>query len=419
MPKTKEYTRLFILLGLLMSLHINIHAQEALSPSVLIYIKTYAQLAIQEMDRTGFPASIKIAQGIIETNAGRSELVQQSNNHFGMKCKTNWTGEKVYHDDDATGECFRKYNSSTDSYIDHSNYIKSQPRYAFLYAYDVNDYKSWAWGLKNAGYATSSIYAQTLIKYIETYSLNSLNELNDDDSSALNSYINLVETNPSSLASLPKSNQIIESSGNTINNEKEEEVSTAADVVEIDKNNNPAEFQNSTFTINNLKVISGKANQSLLSIAQKHHVHLSQLLTWNELPKSTVLLKEDQLIFLEKKKKYSEKDYHIVKRGETLYDISQKEGVRLESLTSLNNTDKNKQLKNNQRILLNDEGKKSLISFHHKTKNKKHVTIHVVKQGESLYTIAKKYKVSIDSIKDANSMKRDALQIGQSLKIPK
>jgi LysM repeat protein len=414
MQKRRLYTKLLINLGLLLSIHVNIQAQEVTSPGIVSYIERYAELAIQEMDRTGIPASIKIAQGILETDAGRSELVQQSNNHFGIKCKTSWTGEKVYHDDDDAGECFRKYNSASDSYADHSDYLKSQPRYAFLFDYDLNDYKSWAWGLKKAGYATNPIYAQTLIKFIETYNLNSLNEFRDDDSSALSSYFNLLESDLGGLTSLSKRAPLNESNTNSLNDDE-----TKTEEAEVEKKSKPTEFQKGIFTINGLKVVYCKANQSLLSIAKKNHVHLSQLLSWNELPKSTTLLKEDQLIFLQKKKKHADKDIHIVQRGESLYDISQKEGVRLESLISINDIDKNKRLNNKEKIRLNNESTPGSRHFSKSTHNKKHIALHVVKQGESLYTIAKKYKITIDSIKDANSMKRNELQVGQSLKIPK
>lgn len=402
------------MIGVMITLQSSIYAQQVTTPAVVSYIETYAQLAIQEMDRTGIPAAIKIAQGILETDAGRSDLVQQSNNHFGIKCKTGWAGEKVYHDDDASGECFRKYNSAGDSYADHSDYLKSQPRYAFLFNYNMNDYKSWAWGLKKAGYATNPIYAQTLIKYIETYNLNSLNQLTDDDSSALSAYFNLLENDLGALASLYKRSPLSVSTNYSVDNDNPK-----TEVAELEDNPRPSEFQKGIFTINGLKVVFCRANQSLLSIAKKHHVHLSQLLSWNELPKSTTLLKEDQLIFLQKKKKHSEKDFHFVQRGESLYDISQKEGVRLESLCNLNNIDKNKRLKNKERIILNNESSPSLLSFTKSSHSKKNIGMHVVKQGESLYTIAKKYKTTIDSIKDANSMKRNELQVGQSLRIPK
>ena len=414
MLKRKLYSTFFITIGLLLTLQTNSRAQQVTTPAIVNYIETYAQLAIQEMDRTGIPASIKIAQGILETDAGRSDLVKQSNNHFGIKCKTSWTGDKVYHDDDASGECFRKYNSAIDSYTDHSDYLKSQPRYAFLFNYDMNDYKSWAWGLKKAGYATSPIYAQNLIKFIETYNLNSLNEFSDDNSSALSSYFNLLENDLGALASSPKRTNLIDSNTLSLNDDEIQD-----EEVEVEKKPKPAESQKGIFTINGLRVVYCKANQSLLSISKKHHVHLSQLLSWNELPKSTTLLKEDQLIFLQKKKKHADKDIHIVQRGESLYDISQKEGVRLESLISLNDIDKNKRLKNKEKILLNNESTSKSRPFAKSPHTKKHITLHVVKQGESLYTIAKKYKTTIDSIKDANSMKRNELQVGQSLKIPK
>jgi flagellum-specific peptidoglycan hydrolase FlgJ len=138
---------------------------------IVDYINNYKQLAIDEMQRTGVPASIKLAQGIHETYAGKSDLVLKSNNHFGIKCKATWTGRKVYHDDDARGECFRSYNSSSDSYMDHSNFLKGSDRYSALFQLDPTDYRAWAFGLKKAGYATNSKYSQIIIKLIEDYNL--------------------------------------------------------------------------------------------------------------------------------------------------------------------------------------------------------------------------------------------------------
>ena len=140
-------------------------------PVVVQYIKNYKELAIEEMQRTGIPASIKLAQGIHETSAGTSDLVRRSNNHFGLKCKSEWTGMTVKHTDDAPNECFRKYESSKDSYKDQSNYLKNSPRYASLFDLDPTDYKAWAFGLKKAGYATNPKYSQVLIKLIEDYDL--------------------------------------------------------------------------------------------------------------------------------------------------------------------------------------------------------------------------------------------------------
>ena len=138
---------------------------------IIDYINTYKQLAMEEMQRTGVPASITLAQGIHETYAGKSELVLKSNNHFGIKCKSYWTGKKVYHDDDARGECFRKYDEPSQSYRDHSDFLKAGAHYAPLFNLDVEDYKGWAHGLKKAGYATNPKYAPIIIKLIEEYNL--------------------------------------------------------------------------------------------------------------------------------------------------------------------------------------------------------------------------------------------------------
>ena len=131
------------------------------------YIDRYKSIAVAHMERYGIPASITMAQGILESDCGNSWLSLQSNNHFGIKCKRNWTGDKVYYDDDAKGECFRSYPSVEASYRDHAEFLDSQPRYDSLFAYSSDDYKSWARGLKAAGYATAPDYAQRLIRIIE------------------------------------------------------------------------------------------------------------------------------------------------------------------------------------------------------------------------------------------------------------
>jgi hypothetical protein len=135
------------------------------------YIARFRDIAIAEMHRTGVPASITLAQGILETEAGRSPLVKKSNNHFGIKCKSDWRGEWVTHDDDARGECFRKYNDPAESYKDHSDFLKTRAHYAPLFKLDIKDYESWAYGLKKAGYATNPKYPQLLIKLIRDYDL--------------------------------------------------------------------------------------------------------------------------------------------------------------------------------------------------------------------------------------------------------
>ena len=142
-----------------------------LNKYTLAYIERFAAIAVKEMHQYKIPASITLAQGILESGRGRSELALKSNNHFGIKCHTGWQGEKVYHDDDEKGECFRKYNYPETSYKDHSLFLSERKRYAFLFDYDLKDYKKWAYGLRKAGYATDKKYPIKLLNLIKTYRL--------------------------------------------------------------------------------------------------------------------------------------------------------------------------------------------------------------------------------------------------------
>lgn len=144
---------------------------KALNKYTLQYIKKYAPLAVVEMHDYKIPASITLAQGILESGNGRSNLASKSNNHFGIKCHKGWTGQKVYHDDDEKGECFRKYKYVQSSYADHSKFLSSRKRYASLFELRLRDYKGWARGLKKAGYATDKKYPKKLIRIIEEYKL--------------------------------------------------------------------------------------------------------------------------------------------------------------------------------------------------------------------------------------------------------
>lgn len=138
---------------------------------ISIYIDNYSEIAKEEMVQYGIPASITLAQGILESGAGRSALSKKSNNHFGIKCHKGWTGQRVFHDDDELQECFRKYKDPKYSFRDHSLFLTQRSRYEGLFAYKKNDYKSWAKGLRKAGYATDPKYPQKLINIIETYQL--------------------------------------------------------------------------------------------------------------------------------------------------------------------------------------------------------------------------------------------------------
>jgi flagellum-specific peptidoglycan hydrolase FlgJ len=152
-----------------------------LSTYTLAYIRKYASIAVKEMHEYKIPASITLAQGILESGNGRSVLALKSNNHFGIKCHTQWTGERVYHDDDEKGECFRKYQYPETSYNDHSLFLTQRKRYAFLFDYSIRDYKKWAYGLRKAGYATDKKYPVKLLKIISNYKLYEFDKVKKKD----------------------------------------------------------------------------------------------------------------------------------------------------------------------------------------------------------------------------------------------
>lgn len=274
------------------------------------YINTYKELAMDEMKRTGVPASIKLAQGIHETMAGTSALVLKSNNHFGIKCKTGWTGESVSHDDDARGECFRKYPTAEDSYRDHSNFLKNSTRYAGLFQLDPTDYTGWANGLKKAGYATNPKYPVVLIKLIEDYQLQQYTLL------ALGKPA--IDTNISSRPDTAVS-----------------KVGGFKPMGEVFPATKKKSYPTGEFRINDTRVVYASKGVSFLSLAQKYNVPLARLFEFNEL-KQAEEVANDQLIFLQRKRKTGKEEYHKVLPGESLHTIAQEQGIRLESLCELN-----------------------------------------------------------------------------------
>jgi hypothetical protein len=280
---------------------------------ILNYINTYKDIAISEMQRSGIPASIILAQGIHETEAGTSELVLNSNNHFGIKCKSTWTGQTVYHDDDARGECFRSYATALDSYRDHSDFLTKSTRYAFLFKLNPEDYESWAYGLKKAGYATNTHYPQILINLIrdynlEQYTLIALGKLPPEEPVATNPGAG--EVPRKTLDGFTDSTGQIQATANTV-------------------------YPEGSFSINSARVIFAKAGVSLLFLSNQYDVPLARLLEFNDMSQEDVLA-NDQLIFLQRKRKIGMNAVHIVQPEESLYSICQSEGVRYESLLELN-----------------------------------------------------------------------------------
>jgi len=326
------------------------------------YIAQYKDIAIDEMLRSGVPAAITLAQGMLESQYGESDLSRQSNNHFGIKCKNDWTGEKVYHDDDMKGECFRSYVSVADSYKDHSDFLRTRPHYAFLFQLAPTDYEGWAKGLKKAGYATESNYPQMLMKVINDYNLNQYTLLALQKKNGNNDSLTMAATKPivDSITNAPVSqtNAVVEADlkkeSDSLFDDSDivEKVKPAfVPTVEKQKQQQSLYPDSTIFTINHIRVIYAKAGTSLLSIAERYDISLGKLLDFNDM-EETDILPSPKLIFIEKKAKRGAKDFHVVEETETLHDISQKEGVRLTAILEYNGLKKNTQLSLGQKIYL-------------------------------------------------------------------
>ena len=288
----------------------------AQSMSTQQYINTYKDIAINEMHNSGIPASITLAQGVLETQSGNGWLVLNSNNHFGIKCKNNWTGATVNYDDDARQECFRKYNTAAESYSDHSAFLRNNPRYSFLFQYQSEDYKSWAYGLKQAGYATSKTYPQQLIKIIEDYNLQQytlqgegVTKAGTFEDSRAEKDAETRDYQPGRAA--PASATVTPAAANT------------------------AAIPKGVFEINGRKVLYAPAGTALIQLANDKDIKLRNLVRYNDLETDNPLPK-DMYIYLQKKSKSGKDDYHVVKQGETMYDISQAEGIQLRWLRRRN-----------------------------------------------------------------------------------
>jgi LysM repeat protein len=291
------------------------------------YVNTYKEIAIKEMIRTGVPASITLAQGIVETESGNSKLVKKSNNHFGIKCKETWTGPSVSHDDDAPGECFRKYENPEQSYVDHSDFLRTRKHYNFLFGLDPADYKAWAFGLKKAGYATNPAYPQMLIKYIEKYNLNDYSLIALGKKQPADPIIAKKEQ-PVTIAVQPP---VVQTT-----------VQQSSDILKEEIKKPVVKYPSGEFRINETKVVYATKGTSFLVLAQQYNVPLKWLFDFNDL-KETEALEKDQLVFLQRKRRTGANQFHVVATGETLYDIAQAHGIRLDALLQLNYLPVNKQ----------------------------------------------------------------------------
>lgn len=379
-------------------------AQDKISPEN--YISAYKEIAIAEMQRVHIPASITLAQAMLESANGNSRLSKEGNNHFGIKCKKTWEGKVIYEDDDTLQECFRAYDSPAESFIDHSDYLTSGKRYASLFLLPQNDYTHWAIGLKEAGYATNPQYAQLLLSYIEKYHLYEF----DDDTVSLANYPYNVK------------------------------------------------IRDSVYVNRTLATVVAEG-ETFESIAKEHKMLDRQLYHYNDLKKGAQPI-PGMLLYLKPKRTKGNEEFHVITYGENMYYLSQKYGIKLKSLyrkNLLSLTCKDEPAVGS-RIYLQHKRMDSLqlrhdsvlhfskppFMYYHpgfysytyllqnksenttnsnkkeenkteKSEQKEEDSFHIVQNGETLYSIGKKYALSIEELMHINHLQTTTLYSGQLL----
>ena len=412
----KEYF-LGLFFSLLFVLSISAQNREA-------YIAKFSVIAVNEMHRSGIPASIKLAQAILESNAGASMLAVQANNHFGIKCGNTWKGKKMYRkDDDRNGQgrliksCFREFRSAEESFVAHSDFLmdaKKAYRYGPLFKLDAKDYKGWAHGLKKAGYATNSRYPQLLIRIIEDYNLTRFDQASQvaEENKVKK---NRRETSPAS----PTAPKMPESAGTAHTYSKQS----------IDFNNG-------------VKFVRANEGESVKRLAEKFELSPKRILRYNEELKSDrTRLQDGQKVYLQPKRgSYrGRQKYHIVKPGERLADISDKYGVKVKSLRKRNEIPQNKQPRVNEKIMLKGRTRsrvkvqresspesrstaaesefiwdENIVVEVAQNPQKEQVRYTVLK-SDTLYGISRAHGISVDNLKKVNNLDTDNIHPGQVL----
>ena len=305
----KSFSAFFLLA--LSAIVFNAHAQSDRKITREEYINTFKDIAISEMNRSGIPASISLAQGMLESDNGNSRLALKANNHFGIKCH-GWTGKEIYHDDDENDECFRKYKSAKESYIDHTDFLMNGSRYVFLFYLDQTDYEGWAKGLAEAGYATNPSYAKGLIRIIEE------NELNEYDKPQKKSKKKEKQAKAELAAVDDTLVDTAEVTGQT-----EALTGTTGIVVQ----------QRTILTNNRINYIIATKGDTYIGLSEELKLLPFELARYNEIERNAPL-DSGQVLYLQPKRNKASVEFptHTVKEGETMYQISQIYGIRLDEL---------------------------------------------------------------------------------------
>lgn len=288
------------------------------------YVERYAGVAVDEMYRSGIPASITLAQGLLESSSGQSFLAVYANNHFGIKCHRDWTGERAYRDDDAKHECFRKYPTVMDSYRDHSDFLRYRDRYKFLFSYELTDYKSWAYGLKKAGYATDPSYATKLIATIEKYNLSRYDKMKPGE------------------VSTPQG--VVSESGRAEAAEDArlgppEPPAQLEEARKLDPKSFYFSLERQVYSKNGVAFVYAMEGETYEMIAEEFRLFPAEIYRFNDLKKGSREPKVGEVVYVHAKKSRTARglDKHIVESSdETLWSISQRYGVTLKSILKRN-----------------------------------------------------------------------------------
>jgi LysM repeat protein len=369
------------------------------------YLDRYSAVAIAEMHRSRIPASITLAQGLLESGNGNSRLALVANNHFGIKCKKEWTGESIKEDDDEAQECFRKYPTAEDSYRDHSDFLMKGQRYAFLFDLEQTDYKGWAEGLKRAGYATNPNYPNLLISLIERHNLQRFDQIKP----------------------------------------------TEKENFKIKEDQNVFAASHTQLIINGIPVMVAKPNDSYASIALENGMRVWQIYKYNDLPKDAII-KAGDTIYIKPKNYNGSVEHYTVSTGDNMRMISQRFGIKLSKLYSRNNMKEGQEPEVGEKLSLRglnhktpklrvssianvdstynniiyDDARKNVSTSRpvlpedefaiNITDNKNDMAFfHTVQKGETLFHIAKKYNVRVEGIMEINHLHTEDIFEGARL----
>ena len=292
------------------------------------YIEKYSGIAVREMNRSGVPASITLAQGSLESGNGNSTLAVKGNNHFGIKCHSSWTGKKMYHDDDKKGECFRVYKNADESFVDHSDFLVRGQRYDFLFDLKTTDYKGWAKGLRKAGYATNPQYADLLITIIEAEGLHLYDTGKKQIAQVTTPTIPKVDNTKTKISlGLKRKKGPITNAPNP--------KTSVPNLTQVAPSEN--KFDKNIYENNNRDYVILQDGETLFMLSAKFGIPVWKLYSFNDLEK-TQLLNDGDVVYLEKKRGKAQSTYitHKVAEGETMQSISQLYGIKLSRLYKMN-----------------------------------------------------------------------------------